>query len=140
MNLHISSAPSPYSAASLSRNPSATLPKDLAFSAIVGGSPVMKDLIAKAKEFALCDFCVLIFGETGTGKELLAHGIHLYSSRCSHPFIAVNCGELPVELAENELYGHDRGAYTGATQAQEGLIAAAEGGTLFLDEIAPRKP
>jgi DNA-binding NtrC family response regulator len=81
------------------------------------------------------DATVLIQGETGTGKELAARAIHYQSGRRNHPFVPVNCGALPENLAENELFGHERGAYTDARQAASGLIADAEGGTLFLDEI-----
>src|SRR6185503_8137714 len=78
---------------------------------------------------------VLIQGETGTGKELFAHAIHYLSGREAHPWVPVNCGAIPHELIEAELFGHTKGAYTSAQFAREGLIAAAEGGTLFLDEI-----
>jgi two-component system, NtrC family, response regulator GlrR len=78
---------------------------------------------------------VLIVGETGTGKELYARAIHYSSTRSGQPFMPVNCGAIPVELVENELFGHTRGAYTGANSLQVGLIEEANGGTLFLDEI-----
>jgi two-component system, NtrC family, response regulator GlrR len=77
----------------------------------------------------------LIAGETGTGKELCASAIHYLSARAGHPFVPVNCGAIPVELMENELFGHNRGAYTGAGASQTGMISEASGGTLFLDEI-----
>ena len=78
---------------------------------------------------------VMIQGESGTGKELIAKAIHAASSRTNYPFIPVNCGALPEDLVENELFGHARGAYTGAAAPGKGLLAEAEGGTLFLDEL-----
>jgi two-component system, NtrC family, response regulator GlrR len=84
---------------------------------------------------ARCDVPVLIEGETGTGKELAARAIHYLSQRRNHPFIPVNCGAIPDNLVENELFGHERGAFTDAKETQIGLIGQAEGGTLFLDEI-----
>ena len=77
----------------------------------------------------------MISGETGTGKEVCARAIHYLSTRSAKPFIAVNCGAIPADLVENELFGHERGAFTDARESQQGLIAEAEGGTLFLDEI-----
>src|SRR5262249_17384304 len=78
---------------------------------------------------------VLILGETGTGKELCARAIHYLSPRARFPFVPVNCGAIPQELAENELFGHEQGAFTGAATAKPGLIQEADGGTLLLDEI-----
>jgi len=82
-----------------------------------------------------CDAGVLVLGETGTGKEIFAQAVHYSSARSSRPWVAVNCGAIPAELMENELFGHTRGAYTGAHAPQSGLVREAEGGTLFLDEI-----
>ena len=82
----------------------------------------------------------MIDGETGTGKEIVARAIHYIGNRLDHPFIAVNCGALPDNLLENELFGHDVGAYTDAKKRQQGLVAQAEGGTLFLDEIEVLTP
>src|SRR5690606_25210752 len=83
---------------------------------------------------------VLICGETGTGKELVARAIHYLGAREDYPFIPVNCGAIPDDLVENEFFGHVRGAFTGAKDAQKGLVANAEGGTLFLDEIECLSP
>lgn len=102
---------------------------------LVGRSHEFRQVIRKVARLASSDATVLITGETGTGKELVAHAIHLQSSRGRAPFIPVNCGALPDNLIENELFGHARGAYTGAEQAGTGLLAEAEGGTLFLDEL-----
>ncbi len=102
---------------------------------LVGHSPMFLSEINKIPLVAKCDAGVMISGETGTGKELCARAIHNLSTRASQPFIPVNCGAIPVELAENELFGHERGAYSGAGNAQPGLIQEADGGTLFLDEI-----
>jgi two-component system response regulator GlrR len=101
----------------------------------VGRSPAFLKQIAKLPTIAGCDAGVLILGETGTGKEVCAQAIHYSSSRASKPWVAVNCGAIPVELIESELFGHVRGAFTTASTSREGLISEAEGGTLFLDDI-----
>lgn len=95
----------------------------------------MQGLLATAKQVAPTDTNVLITGESGTGKELLALFIHEHSDRNEAPFQAVNCGALQEDLLANELFGHEKGAYTGATESRKGLIEAANSGTLFLDEI-----
>ena len=102
---------------------------------IITRSPRMEDLLRQAKLVADSDASVLIFGESGTGKELLARAIHQASRRCEKSFVAVNCGAIPADLLESELFGHARGAFTGAVQAHKGLFQSADGGTLFLDEI-----
>ncbi|MGD8202612.1 two-component system response regulator GlrR [Pantoea sp. FN0305] len=103
--------------------------------AIVTRSPLMQRLLEQAHMVAQSDVSVLINGQSGTGKEVLAKAIHAASPRAGKPFIAINCGALPEQLLESELFGHARGAFTGAVSAREGLFQAAEGGTLFLDEI-----
>ncbi|MCW8111034.1 two-component system response regulator GlrR [Yersinia intermedia] len=102
---------------------------------IVTRSPVMLRLLEQAKMVAQSDVSVLIIGQSGTGKEVLAQAIHAASPRAKKAFIAINCGALPEQLLESELFGHAKGAFTGAVSSREGLFQAAEGGTLFLDEI-----
>ena len=102
---------------------------------LISRSQRMAELLAEAKLVANSDASVLIRGESGTGKELLARAIHRASRRAGKPFIAVNCGAIPEQLLESELFGHVKGAFTGAVDNRVGLIQAAEGGTLFLDEI-----
>jgi transcriptional regulator with PAS, ATPase and Fis domain len=97
--------------------------------------PVMLRLLEQARMVAQSDVSVLINGQSGTGKEILAQAIHNASPRSKNAFIAINCGALPEQLLESELFGHARGAFTGAVSSREGLFQAAEGGTLFLDEI-----
>ena len=107
---------------------------------IVSHSARMEELLAEALLVAKSDASVLIRGESGTGKELLAQAIHRASRRSSRPFVAVNCSAIPETLLESELFGHVKGAFTGATQNHRGLFQAADGGTLFLDEIGDMPP
>lgn len=102
---------------------------------IIGRSEALCKQVEKVRRYAVCNSAVLILGETGTGKEVFARAIHYASPRSSYPFVPVNCAALPVELIENELFGHESGAYTGAQRVHKGLIEQAEKGTLFLDEI-----
>ena len=102
---------------------------------IISNSANMQKVLEQVKNIAPTDSSVLITGESGTGKELIANAIHLLSKRSEHPFIAVNCGALPESLLESELFGHVRGAFTGATNTRAGLIESSDGGTLLLDEI-----
>jgi two-component system response regulator AtoC len=103
--------------------------------AIVGRSPAMEELLRQVRKVAPQKTTVLLEGESGTGKELVARALHELSPRASFPFVAVNCGAIPAELLESELFGHVRGAFTDASRAKKGLAAEADGGTLFLDEI-----
>jgi len=101
----------------------------------VGSSPRFVQQMSKLPVFAACDAGVLIVGETGTGKEIFAQAVHYLSARAGRPWVAVNCGAIPTELIEDELFGHVRGAYTTAHAARPGLVREAEGGTLFLDDV-----
>ena len=103
---------------------------------LLGESPAFKQILEQVREVArIPTVTVLITGESGTGKELVARGIHSLSDRREHPFVAVNCASIPVELMESELFGHEKGAFTGATTRKIGLFEEAQGGTIFLDEI-----
>ncbi|HKX93938.1 MAG TPA: sigma-54 dependent transcriptional regulator [Methylibium sp.] len=113
-----------------------SLKKVYARNVIIGESDGVKRLHAMIQRVAATEANVLIQGESGTGKELVAQAIHLGGSRAQKPFVAVNCGAIPAELIESELFGHAKGAFTGAASASEGLIREASGGTLFLDEIS----
>lgn len=111
------------------------LKEKLGLQQLVGHNEPFKSEVEKIPRVAAVNASVLIQGETGTGKEMFARAIHYLSPRSGKPFVPVNCGAIPAELVENELFGHESGAYTSATVAKEGLIHGAEGGTLFLDEI-----
>ncbi|CDQ09475.1 Transcriptional regulatory protein QseF [Acidithiobacillus ferrivorans] len=110
--------------------------REQAGQSILHRSPAMAALVDELARIASSKASVFLSGESGSGKERVAHAIHDASPRCDGPFIAVNCGAIPAELAESELFGHVKGAFTGATQDHAGLIRSANGGTLFLDEIA----
>ena len=101
----------------------------------IGESPLFLQALCQIKKAAKYDVSALLLGETGTGKELAARAIHYMGARASQPFIPVNCGALPEDIFENEVFGHTQGAYTDAKKSQLGLVAQAQGGTLFLDEI-----
>ena len=107
---------------------------------LIGNSPLVQRLREDIRSAARTDAKVLITGESGTGKELVARAIHYGSSRRSAPFVPVNCGGIPEGLIESELFGHARGAFTGATEMRPGLFQTAEGGTIFLDEIGEIAP
>jgi DNA-binding NtrC family response regulator len=111
-----------------------------ALSKLVGASSAFVRAIAPIESLARGDAAVVISGETGTGKELVARALHYAGPRASHPFVAVNCGSLPDSLLEDELFGHERGAFTDARAAREGLLVHAERGTLFLDEVDSLTP
>jgi PAS domain S-box-containing protein len=102
---------------------------------MIGSSPAMKELFESLKRVAVTDATVLVTGETGTGKELIARSIHDASSRKDKPLVRVNCAAIPGTLMESEFFGHERGAFTGATARREGRFALADGGTIFLDEV-----
>jgi DNA-binding NtrC family response regulator len=107
---------------------------------VIGESPALHEAIRKVPRLGASEATVLITGETGTGKELFARAVHYASSRSACPFVPVNCGALPDTLFENELFGHERGAYTDASSAGFGLLSVAEGGSLFLDEVDSLSP
>lgn len=110
------------------------------FENMIGSSPKMEEIYRSASQVAKSDATVLILGESGTGKELLAKGIHFNSQRKDKPFVTINCGALPENLIESELFGHKKGAFTGAVTDKQGKFELADGGTLFLDEIGELQP
>jgi formate hydrogenlyase transcriptional activator len=105
------------------------------FEQIIGESPALESVLKQVTRVAPTDSTVLIQGETGTGKELIARAVHNISSRCGRPFIKLNCAAIPLDLLESELFGHERGAFTGAIAQKTGRFELADKGTLFLDEI-----
>src|SRR5215468_12430 len=102
---------------------------------IIGNSPVLESVLAEVQRVAPTDSTVLVLGETGTGKELIAHVLHNLSARCRRPFVKVNCAAIPFDLLESELFGHEKGAFTGAFAQKIGRFEMADTGTLFLDEV-----
>src|SRR5581483_11609228 len=112
-----------------------TLDQRPGFQNIIGRSDALAYALDMASRAAQSDVTVLIHGETGTGKELVARGIHCSSRRKAKPFVTINCGAIPKDLLESELFGHVKGAFTGAATHKKGKIESAEGGTIFLDEI-----
>src|ERR1700729_1284432 len=110
------------------------------FEEIVGSSEPLRRVLSQVSKVAPTDSTVLILGETGTGKELIAAAIHKRSSRSSRPFIRVNCAAIPPSLIASELFGHEKGAFTGAIQRRLGRFESADGGTIFLDEIGELSP
>jgi formate hydrogenlyase transcriptional activator len=109
--------------------------RDRQFDHIVGNSPALESALAEVQRVAPTDSTVLVLGETGTGKELIAHAIHNLSARCGRPFVKLNCAAIPFDLLESELFGHEKGAFTGAIAQKIGRFEMADTGTLFLDEI-----
>ncbi len=110
------------------------------FENILGRSKAMQQVFEQGRAVAVSDASILLLGESGTGKELVARAIHQHSQRADGPFIAVNCAAIPETLLESELFGHEKGAFTGAVRRRRGLFAEAAGGTLFLDEVGDIRP
>src|ERR1700729_2495897 len=105
------------------------------FEQLIGNSPALEAVLAHVERVAPTDSTVLLQGETGTGKELIARAIHNISSRCGRPYIKLNCAAIPFDLLESELFGHEKGAFTGAIAQKIGRFEMADKGTLFLDEV-----
>src|SRR5690349_23604230 len=114
--------------------------RDHQFDQIVGSSPALESVLVEVERVAPTDSTVLVLGETGTGKELIARAIHNLSARCGRPFIKLNCAAIPFDLLESELFGHERGAFTGAIAQKIGRFELADKGTLFLDEVGDIPP
>ena len=110
------------------------------FEQVIGSSPALETVLEQVERVAPTDSTVLIQGETGTGKELIAHAIHNISSRCGRPFVRLNCAAIPLDLLESELFGHEKGAFTGAIAQKIGRFELADKGTLFLDEVGDIPP
>jgi transcriptional regulator with GAF, ATPase, and Fis domain len=111
-----------------------------AFGQLLGRAPALKSVLEDVERVAPTDSTVLVLGETGTGKELIAHAIHNLSARCGRPFVKLNCAAIPFDLLESELFGHEKGAFTGAIAQKIGRFEMADTGTLFLDEIGDLPP
>jgi len=110
------------------------------FEQIIGNSSALEAVLEQVERVAPTGSTVLIQGETGTGKELIAHAIHNISSRCGRPFVRLNCAAIPLDLLESELFGHEKGAFTGAIAQKIGRFELADKGTLFLDEVGDIPP
>ena len=110
------------------------------FEEVLGTSTALQNVLALAAKVAPTDSTVLIVGETGTGKELIARAIHKRSKRAERSFVSINCAAIPASLIMSELFGHEKGAFTGAVQRRLGRFELAEGGTLFLDEVGDLPP
>ena len=110
-------------------------PDDSRFGQIIGNSPALEFALSEVERVAPTDSTVLVLGETGTGKELIARAIHNVSARFGRPFVKLNCAAIPFDLLESELFGHEKGAFTGAIAQKIGRFEMAHTGTLFLDEI-----
>jgi transcriptional regulator with GAF, ATPase, and Fis domain len=110
------------------------------FEQIIGNSSALESVLEQVERVAPTDSTVLIQGETGTGKELIAHAIHNLSARCGRPFVRLNCAAIPLDLLESELFGHEKGAFTGAIAQKVGRFELADKGTLFLDEVGDIPP
>ena len=115
-------------------------PYERKFEQVIGNSPALESVLEQVERVAPTDSTVLIQGETGTGKELIAHAIHSLSSRCGRAFVRLNCAAIPLDLLESELFGHEKGAFTGAIAQKIGRFELADKGTLFLDEVGDIPP
>src|SRR6202049_243483 len=115
-------------------------PPERTFERIIGNSACLESVLDRVEQVAPTDSTVLIEGETGTGKELIAHAIHIASQRCGRAFIKLNCAAIPLDLLESELFGHEKGAFTGAIAQKIGRFEMADKGTLFLDEVGDIPP
>jgi len=110
------------------------------YSHLIGEHPLIQKITQLVRKVAITDATILITGESGTGKELVARAVHALSPRVDRPFIPVNCGAIPAELLESEMFGHERGAFTGAIGQRAGMFQLANGGTIFLDEVGEMSP
>jgi len=110
------------------------------FEQVIGKSPALESVLEQVERVAPTDSTVLIHGETGTGKELIARAVHNISLRCGRPFVKLNCAAIPLDLLESELFGHEKGAFTGAIAQKIGRFEVADKGTLFLDEVGDIPP
>src|SRR4030088_3236051 len=116
------------------------VPSDRRFEQVIGNSPALESVLEQVERVAPTNSTVLIQGETGTGKELIARAIHNISSRCGRAFVKLNCAAIPIDLLESELFGHEKGAFTGAISQRIGRFELADKGTLFLDEVGDIPP